>query len=66
MKTKIGDTSLLENLPMKITVDDDPYILSQTNNRITLFSAICPHQHNVVSLLLHLLLFYSNIDSDQN
>jgi len=51
MKTKIGDTSLLENLPMKITVDDDPYILSQTNNRITLFSAICPHQHNVVSEL---------------
>ena len=51
MKTKIGNTSLLENLPMKITIDDDPYILSQTDNEIILFSAICPHQHNVVSEL---------------
>jgi len=51
MKTKIGDTSLLENLPLKITIDDNPYILSQINNEIILFSAICPHQHNVVSEL---------------
>ena len=51
MKTKIGNTSLLENLPMKITIDDDPYILSQTDNEIILFSAICPHLHNVVSEL---------------
>ena len=51
MKTKIGNTSLLENLPMKVTIDDDPYILSQTDNEIILFSAICPHLHNVVSEL---------------
>ena len=51
MKTKIGNMSFLENLPMKITIDDEPYILSETNNEIILFSAICPHQHNVVSEL---------------
>ena len=34
MKTKIGNMSFLENLPMKITIDDEPYILSETNNEI--------------------------------
>ena len=44
MKTKIGDKSLLENLPVKLTINDNPYILSKINDEIILFSAICPHQ----------------------
>ena len=51
MKTKISDTSILKKLPMSITINDDPYIISETTNGIILFSAICPHQHNVVSEL---------------
>jgi len=51
MKTKIGDKSLIKNLPAKITINDNPYILSKIHNEIILFSAICPHQHNVVSEL---------------
>lgn len=51
MKIKIGQITFLENLPMKLTIDNNPYILSQTDNKIILFSAICPHLHSVVSEL---------------
>jgi CMP-N-acetylneuraminate monooxygenase len=51
MKTKISAVSILKKLPISININDDPYILSETTNGIILFSAICPHQHNVVSEL---------------
>ena len=50
MKYHLGDTKILENLPKSITVLGDPYILQQVSEKkYVLFSAICPHMHNVVS-----------------
>ena len=49
MKIKIGERSLLEKIPVSLKIDGDPFILSKKNNDIVLYSAICPHQHNVVT-----------------
>ena len=50
MRYHLGDVSILENLPKKINLSNDPFILQKTSNGdFVLFSAICPHQHNVVS-----------------
>ena len=49
MRINIGDKSLLKKTPLPIDVDGDPYILHKINEMPILFSAICPHQHNIVS-----------------
>ena len=51
MKFKIGEKSLLEEVPISIKIDGDPYILSKRNDEVILYNAICPHQHNIVSEL---------------
>ena len=51
MKFKIGEKSLLEEVPISIKIDGDPYILSKRSNEVILYNAICPHQHNIVSEL---------------
>jgi CMP-N-acetylneuraminate monooxygenase len=49
MEICIGPKSILENVPKIIELDKEPYILSKDNNgNPILYSAICPHQHNVV------------------
>ena len=50
MKYHLGDISILENLPRSINVLDDPYIIQKiSDDEYVLFSAICPHMHNVVN-----------------
>jgi CMP-N-acetylneuraminate monooxygenase len=49
MKIKIGPKSLLENTPSSLEINGDPYILHQTDGIPILYSAICPHQHNIVN-----------------
>lgn len=52
MEICIGDKSLLSKTPMLITLEGDPYILTKDKNNFPiLFSAVCPHQHNVVEEL---------------
>ena len=49
MKINIGPKSLLEKTPSSLEINGDPYILHQTDGVPILYSAICPHQHNIVN-----------------
>ena len=49
MKINIGPKSLLEKSPISIEIEGDPFILHQVNEKPILYSAICPHQHNIVN-----------------
>jgi len=49
MKINIGPKTLLEKIPVLIDLNGDPFILHSTDGMPVLYSAICPHQHNVVS-----------------
>lgn len=52
MKILIGHKSLLENIPQLIDIEGQPYILSTSQQKTPiLYSAICPHQHNIVKEL---------------
>ena len=45
----LGSITLLQNIPKLINIKDEPYILTKNDNgEPLLYSAICPHQHNVV------------------
>jgi CMP-N-acetylneuraminate monooxygenase len=49
MKINIGPKTLLEKTPVSIDLNGDPFILHFTDGIPVLYSAICPHQHNIVS-----------------
>ena len=49
MKINIGPKSLLKKTPISIEIGGDPFILHQSNGTPVLYSAICPHQHNIVN-----------------
>ena len=50
MKYHIGSTKILENFPKLIEIKKQPYILAQDlEKKFAIYSAICPHQQNVVS-----------------
>ena len=49
MEICLGPTTLLQNLPKLIDFKGEPYILTEDKDKNPiLYSAICPHQHNVV------------------
>ena len=50
MKYHIGSTKIFENLPKLIEIEKKPYILTQDlEKNFVIYSAVCPHQQNVVS-----------------
>ena len=49
MRISIGPKSLLDKTPISIEIRGDPFILHSNNDEPMRYSAICPHQHNVVS-----------------
>lgn len=52
MKILVGSKSLLDNTPHLIDIEGNPYILTKDLHKTPiLYSAICPHQHNVVKEL---------------
>lgn len=52
MKIIVGKSSILKKVPKLIKLEGNPYILAKnSDNSPILYSAICPHQHNVVEEL---------------
>ena len=50
MKYHIGSIKIFENLPKLIEIQKKPYILTQDlEKNFVIYSAVCPHQQNVVS-----------------
>ena len=50
MKYHIGSTNIFEHLPKLIEIQKKPYILTQDlEKNFVIYSAICPHQQNIVS-----------------
>tara|TARA_B110000196_G_scaffold270642_1_gene245753 strand:- start:7401 stop:9257 length:1857 start_codon:yes stop_codon:yes gene_type:complete len=49
MDVCLGPITLLQNLPKLIDIEDEPYILTKDDSgNPLLYSAICPHQSNIV------------------
>lgn len=52
MEVCLGPKSILQNAPKLIEIEGEPYILTKDHEgNPVLFSAICPHQHNIVKEL---------------
>jgi CMP-N-acetylneuraminate monooxygenase len=52
LKILVGSKSLLDNTPNLLDIEGNPYILTKDLHKTPiLYSAICPHQHNVVKEL---------------